>query len=243
MSSQVPSGGISEFLIELNAADSLVALYEAHSQSSALVFKIDNYPNPIKVHIENFSDKRVILSNNLNELDLPPDTEVSIKFNVGTEIFFAKTFIKKHMSRNYFDISTKVVQLKRRKEPRYLIPKKWAQTASIVLGTMKTKKELLLKCSVVDISFSGIRLEIANTQTNNLHCPAYKRDDIIKIKFQVYKRAEVEATAIIRFYINKPGMPAFIGLEFANMTNVQKERVSSIIEDISLFTTTNKNTR
>lgn len=234
------SGGIAEFLKELNESDSLVALREAHSQSSVLVFKIDNYPSPIKTVIENFSDKRVILSNDLKGLKIPSDKEVSIKFNVGTEIFFVKTFIKTHLGRYYFDISSKVIQLKRRREPRYLIPKKWAQTAGIVVGSVRSERDLLLKCSVIDISLSGIRLEISKTQANNIHWPIYQRDDIIKIKFQIYKRAEIESIAIIRFYLGKPDMSAVVGLEFANMTNVQKERVANIIEDIGLFNVTNK---
>lgn len=240
MSSNVPSGGIAEFLKELNEADSLIALREAHSQSSVLIFKIDNYPSAIKTVIENFSDKRVILSNDLNKLKLPSDKEVSIKFNVGTEVFFVKTFIKSHLNRYFFDISSKVIQLKRRKEPRYLIPKKWAQAAGIIIGATKSEKALSIKCSVIDISLSGIRLEIAKTQANNIHRPIYQRDDIIKIKFQIYKRAEIESTAIIRFYLSKPDMSAVVGLEFANMTNVQKERVANIIEDIGLFNATNK---
>jgi|GEM_PF-6354457 len=225
------TGGITEFLIELNETDSLAALQGANSQKSALVFKVDNYPNPIKTTIDNFSDKRVILLNDLNEFVLPLDKEISIKFNVGTEVYFIKTFIKSYLNRYYFDMSSKVIQLRRRKEPRYVIPKKWEQTACIILNILKQD---LLKCTVLDISLSGIRLEIFTPKKSPIGL-IYKRDDIIKIKFQIYKRAEMTTTAIVRFILNRPNLPTLIGLEFANMTAVQKERVANIVEDIGLL--------
>lgn len=225
------AAGITEFLSELNESDSLSALRSAHSEKSALVFKVDSHPTPIKTFIENFLDKRALLPSEANVVKIDPDKEVSIKFNVGTEVFFVKTFIKSHMNRYYFDMGSKVIQLKRRKEPRFMIPKKWAQTAAILGSSTKPEP---IKCNVVDISLGGIRFEI--TQQH----PTYQRDDIIKIKFQIYKRAEVSTMAIIRFILVRPNMNSIVGLEFAEITDVQKERVSHIVQDINMF---NANTK
>ena len=226
------SGGITEFLTELSDNDSLAALREAHIKKSVLVFKIDVYPNPITTFIDNFLDKRAILPNALMDFKLPTDKEVSIKFNVGTEIFFIKTFIKSHMNRYYFDMNSKVIQLKRRREPRFLVPKKWNQSAAIILTASKQDK-----CTVIDISSSGIRLE---TEIKS-DTPLYQRDDIIRIRFQIYKRAEMISTAIVRFVLNRPNTPTIVGLEFAEMPDVQKKRVINIIEDINLFDSTVRN--
>lgn len=228
------SGEVAEFISELNETDSLSTLHRAHSEKSILIFKLDIYPNPIKTFIENFLDKRAILPRDLTELKLPTDKEVSIKFSVGTEIYFIKTLIKSHLNRYYFDMSLKVFQLKRRREPRFLVPKKWQQTACIVLNTAKLVQ---LKCTVIDISLSGIRLEIAKGQTTAL----YQRNDIIKIKFQIYKRAEIASTAIVRFVLNRPNFPILIGLELAEMPDIAIERVANIIEDINLANTNKKN--
>src|SRR3989344_5442343 len=172
------TGDITEFLTELNDTDSLAALHAAHSQKSILVFKVDTYPNPIKTFIDNFLDKRAILPRDLTDIKLPTDKEVSIKFNVGTEIFFIKTFIKSHLNRYYFDMSSKVIHLKRRGAPRHIIPKKWSQAAGIVTSA---GRQTPLKCTVIDISLSGTRFEIKPNQA----VPDFQRDDIVKIKFQI----------------------------------------------------------
>lgn len=219
---------ITEFLTELNGTDSLAALHEAHSQKSMLVFKVDSYPNPIKTFIDNFLDKRAILPSDLTELKLPTDKEISIKFNVGTEIFFIKTFIKSYLNRYYFDMSSKVIHLKRRGAPRYLVPKKWNQTASIITNMAQQK---MLKCTVVNISLSGIRLEIESNQT----LPDFQREDIVAIKFQIYKRGEISCLAIVRVVSSQHNSPKVLGLEFVEITEVQTKRIESIIEDINMF--------
>ncbi len=228
------TGVITEYLVELNERDSLAALQAAHSQKSILVFIVNNYPNPLKTTIDNFLDKRAILAKDLKDLQLPTDKEVSIKFIVGTDVFFIKTFLKSHLNRYYFSMSSKVIQLKRRKEHRCLIPKKWNQSAFIISNIPKRDH---IKCRVVDISIYGIRLEIDKAEYE----PIYQRNDIVKIKFQIYKRAEVAPTAIVRFISNKPNLPSIVGLVFANMTALQKARVADIIEDVSLHNSVEKN--
>lgn len=223
--SAVPVGS-ADFLSELNETDSLAALRSAHSEKSILVFSIGTPPKPYKTSIDNFLDKRAILTSDLIEHNLPSDREISFKFNVGTETYFIKTFIKSHLNRYYFDMTSKVLQLKRRREPRYLVPKKWSQSASLQS----------VPCSVVDLSLSGIRFEFSGKQK----VPVFKRDDIVSIKFQIHKRGEVSATAIVRFVLNKPDNSAITGLEFAKITDVQNERVASLVQDIILFGTTSK---
>lgn len=218
--------GSADFLSELNETESLAALRSAHSENSALVFSIGSPPKPYKTSIENFLDKRAILTSNLKEYNLPSDREISFRFKVGTETYFIKTLVKSHLNRYYFDMTSKVLQLKRRREPRYLVPKKWHQSA--VLQSVP--------CSVVDISLSGIRFEFSG-----LHkVPVLQRDDIVLIKFQIHKRSEVAATAIVRFMVNQPEKKAIVGLEFAKITDVQSERVASLVQDIILYSKTSK---
>lgn len=225
--------GHADFLSELNESDSLAALRNAHSEKSVLVFNVGTPPQPLKTFIYNFLDKRAILPSELKKFALPNDKEISIKFNVGTETYFIKTFIKTHLNRYYFDMSSKVMQLKRRREPRYLIPKRWKQTAAVILNPIKQTQ---LNCTVVDISLSGIRFEISTNQT----VPNFAPDNIIALKFQIYKRGEISATAIIRFILIRPKKPVVMGLEFADISEVQTKRVASIIEDIALFSAVTK---
>jgi hypothetical protein len=220
------SSGITEFLCELNESDSVFALQAAHKQKSPLIFKLDSMAAPIKASIDNFLDTRAFLSAEVNVHKIEPDKEISIKFNLGTEVYFIKTRIKNYLNRYYFDMTTKVIQLKRRREPRYLVPKKWTQTAAIVIGTTRTE---LIKCNVIDISLSGIRFDVLQQHRD------YKRDDMIKIKFQIYKRADVTTLAVVRFVLPRHNASTVLGLEFAEISNIQKERVALIIQDIQLF--------
>lgn len=215
------ANGITEFLSELSESDSLATLRMAHVQKSAFVFKVDVHPTPIKAYIESFSDKRAILSTEVAEVKLSPEAEISMKFNVGTEVYFLKTSLKSYLNRYFFDMGSKVIQLKRRKEPRYLIPPKFSQSATL------QSSDGDLPCKVIDISQSGIRLEVLKPG------PAYQREDIIKIKFQIHKRAEMQTLAIVRFALNRPGFNQIIGMEFiAEMPEAQRQRVASIVEDI-----------
>lgn len=223
------SGGITEFLSELTETESLSTLRLAHKQKSAFIFKVETHLNPITAYIENFSDKRAILTTEISDVSLPTDKEISMKFNVGTEIFFVKTHVKSYLNRYYFDMLSKVIQLKRRKEPRFLIPPKFNQTAAVINpdGDVPSK--------VLDISLSGIRFELLKPST------VYQRDDVIKVKFQIHKRAEVQSVAIVRFALNRPGANQILGLEFAaDITDINKGRVANIVEDIQIYNSTIK---
>lgn len=233
MLSKDSSGGISEFITELNEIDSVATFQKALSQKSDLIFKVANYPHPIKTQIDNFSDKRIILQSELKKFNVPEETEVSIKFSVGTEIYFVKTYIKSYLNRYYFDMSSRVLHLQRRKEPRFQIPKKWNQTGSIITNLLKNKQPAF---TVIDISYSGMRLEVANP----LFVNDLKQDEIIKIKFQIYKRAEITTKAVIRYILHKTNAPTYLGLEFAKMQTLEEERLASTIEDIRLFNSSQK---
>jgi len=225
------TGGITEFLNELSETEGLAALKGAYTSRSPFIFKIEGVEQPVKAYINAFADKKVILTPEPATLNLPMDKEISLKFLVGTEVYFIKTVFKNHLNRVCIDMSAKVIQLKRRKEPRYLIPKGWNQTGTLILQNATQT----LKCNVIDISKSGIRFELLEQPKLHLH-----RDDIVKIKFQIHKRGEVQTTAIVRFSLNRPNATSLLGLEFANITEVQNERVASIVTDIELYLSTHK---
>jgi hypothetical protein len=225
------TGAITEFLNELSETDGLSALKGAYSNRSPFIFKIDGIDQPVKAYISSFADKKVILTPEPANISLPLDKETSLKFLVGTEVFFIKTVFKNHMNRFCIDMNAKVIQLKRRKEPRFLIPKGWNQSGAIILQNATQT----LKCNVIDVSKSGIRFEVLEQAKIPLH-----RDDIVKIKFQIHKRGEVQTTAIVRFALNRPNASSIMGLEFANITEVQNERVASIVSDIEMYLSTHK---
>lgn len=224
------TGGITDFLSELGESESLSVLREAYSRQSPLVFKLETVEQPVKARIGAFIDKRVVILPEPTDMVLPLEKEVSIKFNVGTEIYFIKTAFKAHLNKFYVDMGTKVIQLKRRKEPRFNIPKTWNQSGYIVVSSNTADQ---IKCSVFDISNSGVRFEVANQVQVK-----YQRDDIVNIRFQVHKRSEVSTMAIVRFVLHRPNANTLLGMEFANISDVQGQRVASIVSDIQMHNST-----
>ena len=223
------SGGITEFLNELSENESLATLREAFMQNSALIFKMEQLAQPVKVFIDTFADKKIYVTPDPSSFELPIDKEYSIKFNIGTEVYFIKTSFKVHLNRVYIDMNTKVIQLKRRKEPRYLIPKNWTQTASLLVTSTE-----IIKCNIADVSNSGIRFEVLGNH------PDYKRDDFVKIRFQIHKRGEVITNAVIRFVLKRPNANTLLGLEFIEISNTNQARVTGVVGDIQMQTSTQK---
>lgn len=220
-----------DFLNELNEVDSITALQKACSQDSVIVFKLAEYPIAVQTVIDSFIDKRAMLGREVSELKFDMDQVVSIKFNIGTEVFFVKTKLKRHLNKVYFDMFSKVIQLKRRKEPRLVVPKRWAQTANILSAANPAE---VLKCHVHDISQSGIRFELLDNSV------IFSREDVIKIQFKIYKRAEVVTDAIVRFCLNRTNQNALLGMEFYNLKDIQQERIASIVSDIVHYEATAK---
>lgn len=218
------AGGVIDFLVELPEGEASVILQTASSQKSPFVFKLAESPTPFQTSIESFFEGKVILDKDVGHLQFDLEQDVSIKFNVGTEVFFVKTKLKRHLNRICFERAAKIVQLKRRKEPRFVVPKKWAQTAS--LGGVP--------CVVQDISLSGIRFECADPKL------VLKTQDAVKVQFQIYKRAELSADAIVRFFMARPNNSSLIGMEFQNVSENHKDKVKAIIEDIQNFQATIK---
>jgi len=213
------NGGVIDFLVDVPDDEVISVLQSASSQKAIFVFKLAEFPNPLQTTIESFFEKRVILDKDIAQLQFNPEQDVSIKFNVGTEVYFVKTKLKRYLNRVYFERTAKIVQLKRRKEPRFIIPKKWTQAAQLN-G---------VPCLVQDISLSGIRFECADSKI------VFKTKEIVKIQFQIYKRAEISAEAIIHFFLSRTNSSSLIGMEFKNVAENHKDKVKAIIDDINNY--------
>ena len=130
-----------EFLYELDANKSLETLINCYIQRSYVLFRPDPSQKIIKALIETITDKKAILRIQAAQVFIPENSEIVMKFNVGSEVYFLKAPLKKHLDQYCFDLTATVIELKRRKEPRYPIPKKWLQSACITKHSAENKKE------------------------------------------------------------------------------------------------------
>jgi hypothetical protein len=214
-----------EFLTELDAQEAYLVLHNCFTQNSELMMKNDIDPQPVQAKIDSFANNKLFLNTpNVDRVSLFIGL-TSIKFFIGTEVYFIKTEVKIQDNAPYIDQNVKIVQLKRRKEPRFNIPEKWSQKAAVWSIEKKIKND----ARVIDISNGGIKFEIPK-----LTIPIIKGEQI-RIQYQIFKRAEVVCDAVVRFILQKPNGTALLGLEFTQLQKSHKSRISSIVEDLENY--------
>lgn len=217
---------MAEYLFELDAQKSLEALQNCYSQKSILIFKSSSSNHVLRARIESFVDRKVILKFDNLASDIDLNEVLSIKFNVGTEVFFVKTSLKKFLTQYYFDLTVQVIELRRRKQTRYEIPKKWKQNAALPKTYIKEQPVL---CRILDLSLTGLRIEVVANE--NL----FQIDQILEVQFQIHQRASIACQTIIRFIKANPNNSICLGLEFLPLNAAQVEKISSLLEDLKNF--------
>lgn len=224
--STVNSGNAGEFLVDLQEQEAFLVLHNVFTQNLDLTLKNEAEAQSITAKIIHFADRKVFL-----ETDYPNEKLAgfkgltSIKFFIGTEVYFIKTPIQIIDNVACFEQAAKIVQLRRRKEPRYNIPDSWSQTAAVWSIELKIKNS----ARVVDISQLGIRFEVPMVSLK------INQGDTIRIQYQIFKRGEVVCDAIVRFIMTKSNGTAILGLEFTGLQKNHTLRIRSIIEDLANY--------
>lgn len=217
-----------EFLVELEENDASIAMRKCIDSFSDLIIKIDNDPQTYTAKVKRSENGSVFIETPFEDKLKTVSESVSIKFFIGTEVFFIKTPLLNHEGQIYFSEKIKIIQLKRRKEERYNVPVEWQQLAAIWSVQQKIKNEAI----VMDVSYSGIRFEVTQ-----LTLPVEK-GDIIRIQFKINKRSEVVCDAKVRFKLKKPNGSHVFGMEFGRIQDSQRSRVRSVVDDIIAYNAT-----
>lgn len=211
-----------EFLVELEEKDAFVALQNCFNMNSDMTLKNEMDSSAVSAKIAYFADKKVFLESPAIEKLFTFMGLTSIKFFIGTEVYFIKVPLEVVNDGICFPQDAKILQLRRRKEQRYNLPEKWNQNAAVWSIQLKTKNN----ARVVDISNSGIRFEVPKLTLS------ISKGDQIRIQYQIFKRAEIVCDAVVRFIMTKPNGSAVLGLEFVNLQKTHKSRIGSIVEDL-----------
>lgn len=214
-----------EFLTELDPQEAYLVLHNCFSQNSEMTMKNDMDPQPVIAKIDSFANNKLFLDTpSVDRLTLFVGL-TSIKFFLGTEVYFIKTEVKIQDNTAYIDQNVKIIQLKRRKEPRFNIPEKWSQKAAV----WSIEKRIKNDSRVIDISSGGIKFEVPQLTLDIV------KGEQIRIQYQIFKRAEVVCDAIVRFVLKKPNGTALLGLEFTQLQKSHKSRISNIVEDLENY--------
>lgn len=216
------TSNVGEFLTELEEKEAFLVLHNCFTQNSEMILKNEMDPNPISAKIGFFADKKVFLDTSQIEKLSTFHGLTSIKFFVGTEVYFIKTTLEVANDQICFDQNSKIIQLRRRREPRYNIPERWNQAAAVWSIELKIKNP----ARVIDISYHGCRFEVPKLSLS------INKGDQIRIQYQIFKRADVVCDAIVRFVMRKPNGTTVLGLEFTQLQKSHKSRINSIVDDL-----------
>ncbi len=215
----------SEYLVEMPDAEALHLISQSMTNQIDFSIKFEKLVQPISAKIEKIGQGIIYFKPKIS-LNVAIESQIgTIKFFIGTEVYFIKNVISVQNGLITVDHFSKIIQFKRRKHVRYVIPEKWSQSATI--RSMETKFKA--NARVIDLSIGGIRLEVAElTQIFN-------KNESLRIQFQIFKRAEVICDAVVKFCGQKTNGVSMLGLEFQAVQEGHKSRIRNVIEDIIYF--------
>lgn len=153
---------------------------------------------------------------------------LTFRIDMESQIYFFKTEGLVDTKTISLSPTDPIYELVRRKEPRFKVPEKWPQFGMVLSAA---KRELKSLASIVEISFSGMRVTLMP------ELPRFEVNQLVRIEFKIYKRAQVSVMGTVRHSRkNKFGGPT-LGIEFDNVQPLTQSKIQNICDDISFYYT------
>mgnify|MGYP001619197918 CR=1 FL=1 len=169
--------------------------------------------------------KHFYITSNASVFESKP--EVTLKIIFQNRLFFLKTHIKKFNDDYYFENYENFFELIRRKNPRFLIPSHWSQSA--IIQSAQATNGLKCLAKILEMSKSGMKLTIGPV------LPRYEKNHEIKLKFKVFKRGEITLSAkIVHLKKNIVGGPT-VGIQFIEDSILLKNKILNVCDDLAFF--------
>jgi|GEM_PF-7083844 len=153
--------------------------------------------------------------------------EATIKIILLNKLFFLKTDIKKFDESYYFEKYDNFFELVRRKTPRLQIPHHWPQFA--IIRAVENKNALKSVAKIIEMSKSGIKLVVGP------ELPRYEKNQMIKLKFKIFRRGEIELYAKIIHHKNNPEGGPTLGAQFVDDSILIKNKIQNICDDLAFY--------
>ncbi len=152
---------------------------------------------------------------------------ITIKIIFENKLFFLKTNIKKFEQSYYFDGYEHLYELVRRRRPRFKVPDAWAQSA--LIQSNESLHQLRSAARIIEMSKSGMKLSV------NPELPRYEKNQIINLRFKIFRRAEIQLSAkIVHLKRNISAGPT-IGVQFMDDTILLKNKIQNVCDDLAFF--------
>ncbi len=214
---------VNEYLVEISEMEALQMISQCMINQVEFSIKLEKNIQTYLAKIDKIGQGKIFFRPKVIPKENIENQIATIKFFVGTEVFFLKSQFEYVNGCFAIPHHAKIIQFKRRKFVRYVLPTKWNQTSA--LRSIETKFKVNAK--VLDISMGGLRLEVTEPLNNQI-----KKGEIYRIQFQIFKRGDTLCDGEVKFIGARPNGVTLIGLEFKNLSESHQSRIQSVIDDI-----------
>ena len=149
--------------------------------------------------------------------------DCAFSLKVDTQVYFFKTKVRKLNGETFLKTDFDLFELVRRKEVRHKIPYEWPQNAALVLGSKRNKR---LAANIVDLSKSGIRLQLLAL------VPEFRIGQKVAFTLRIHRRAIAFINGTVKHSKRVAGQLPVIGIEFFDLTPIIEDKVLNICNDI-----------
>lgn len=217
---------ILDALVQVEKNRAIQILNKAATLNIEIQIKVINEEKVLFAKLKKIGQrKHFYITSNASILESKPEATLKIIFL--NKLFFLKTNIKKYNDDYYFENYENFFELVRRKNPRFQIPLNWPQSAMI--QSVETVNGLRSLAIILEMSKSGMKLTIVPV------LPRYDKNQVIKLKFRVFKRGEIALSAkIVHLKKNVVGGPT-IGIQFTEDSILLKNKIQNVCDDLAFF--------
>lgn len=217
-------------LAPISKSQAFRILAKTASYGFTLPFKILNEQKIFRTRLRPNGDAFFLLS---QQDELRQNPEIAIKLILENQIFFLRTAIKQANGHYYFDNYEHLYELIRRKKPRFNIPELWSQTASF-LSLSPDSSGSVVDGHIVEMSEIGMQLRYGARAD-------LKKGHKIRLKFKVFRRAEVSVEAKVIYIKESSTKLKTMGVEFSGDNTLALNKIQNVCEDLAFFYAAEKN--
>ncbi len=232
---------IMQELVQVERYASYRVLHQVVNTNTEILIKIPDKNRIIRATLKKIGERKhfYIVAPTDSFVNNP---DITLKIIFDDRLYFLKTALKKFQGGVYFDSYENLFELVRRKNPRFPIPKQWAQSAHLQLqggsviqpkhiNYQDLSKTLKSLASISEISKSGMKLNIAT------ELPRYEKGQVVTLNFKIFRRAEIQINAkIVHLKKNVASGPT-IGVQFLDSTILLKNKIQNICDDLAFYYT------
>ena len=152
------------------------------------------------------------------------DRTCAFSFRIGTRIFFFKSKIQMGNKGFFVDIGFDLIELRRRRHIRFIIPESLTYESVII---SQVYKNLRINATLINFSESGAKIKCRESLTG------IQKGATILLSVKAERRPAFMVACEVKFILRKQISQPEIGLEFLNPDRMTLNKITNLCEDLS----------